>query len=76
MNPLRINISSWNVSEVVVDGLVGHLSGAGLATIADKIYLVGGYVDQTAAKDNKPVDTITQINIYEGKLKFSNILTK
>ena len=67
-NPIRININDWTVSEVVVSGLGGHLSGAGLANIANHIYLVGGYVDKKAAKDDKPVDTIRQISISEGKV--------
>ena len=48
ISPIRINLISWETSQVEVGGigdggLVGHLSGAASLPCADKVYLIGGY---------------------------------
>ena len=67
ISPLRINIFSWEVSEVLVggaglDALPGYLSGSAILPIADKAFLIGGYTQPTSKEDDKPCDLILEIS--------------
>ena len=67
--PIRVNISDWSVSCIVVDGLEGFLSGAACLPCADKVYLVGGYKDELVTEVDKPGDTISEITFSTQGIK-------
>jgi hypothetical protein len=69
INPLKLCLITWTVTEVIIDGLHGFLSGAGITASSDHIYLVGGYTQQEAKEKDNPCDTVVQIAFDEGNDK-------
>jgi hypothetical protein len=67
ISPLRINVFSWEISEVLVGGaglggLPGHLSGSAILPCADKAFLIGGYTQHISKEDDKPCDSIIEVS--------------
>ena len=67
ISPLRINVFSWEVSEVLIGGaglggLPGHLSGSAILPCADKVFLIGGYIQPISKEDDKPCDSIIEVS--------------
>ena len=80
ISPLRINLMSWEISQVVVGGagegsLAGYLSGSALLPSADKVYLIGGYTDPISKEGDKPCDSIVEVSFSsQGRILSRQIL--
>ena len=60
---MRINIFDWTLSKVDVTSLgFGCLAGAGIISVVDKVYLVGGYNSEVCKPSDKPSDKIVEIS--------------
>ena len=63
IQPVRINIYDWTLSKVDVTSLgFGCLAGAGIISVVDKVYLVGGYSTEVCKPSDKPSDKIVEIS--------------
>lgn len=67
--PVRINIYDWNVSTIESTGFGGFLSGAASLPCAEKVYFVGGYMEEKVGDGDKPCDTISEVTFSsQGKV--------